>query len=451
MFRQFLSRLSPPHQLIASFAAIIFIGAALLMLPVSTTKGSIHPIDALFTATSAVCVTGLTVLDTGKDFTLFGQMVILGLIQCGGIGIITFSLFFMAILGKALPYYGRKTAEETFSYKGGEDFYAILKAVIIFTFSIEIVGALLLSIRFIPLYSAAKGSYYAVFHSISAFCNAGFSTFSNNLMDFKSDYLVNLVITGMIITGGLGFVVLHELRAGAFSRMARISLHSRLVLMVTGVLLIGGMLLFMLLEWNNTLEGLPTQTKVLASWFQSVTPRTAGFNTLDYGMMTDATLFLTILLMFVGASPGSTGGGIKTSTIGVFIALAISRYRGREEVSLFNRAIPKDVVFKAFSVGLISGVLVVTFVIFILGTELGATPHSETRGVFVNLLFEAMSAFGTVGLSTGITPKLSYPSKFLLILLMFAGRLGPLTIAIAFTKREVKGQFRHPEENVIIG
>lgn len=167
--------------------------------------------------------------------------------------------------------------------------------------------------------------------------------------------------------------------------------------------------------------------------------------------MTDATLFFTILLMFVGASPGSTGGGIKTSTVGVFIALAISRYKGREEVSIFNRTISKDVVFKAFSIGLISGVLVVTFVIFILGTELGATPHPESRGIFVNLLFEAVSAFGTVGLSTGITAKLGYSTKFLLILLMFAGRLGPLTIAIAFTKRDVKGRFRHPEENVIIG
>ncbi|MEK7850352.1 MAG: TrkH family potassium uptake protein [Deltaproteobacteria bacterium] len=451
MFRQLLSRLSPPHQLILSFASIILIGTALLMLPLSTVKGSIHPIDALFTATSAVCVTGLTVLDTGKDFSLFGQMVILGLIQCGGIGIITFSLFFMSIFRKSLPFYGRKTAEETFSQKGAEGFYPLLKSVIIFTVSIEAIGVLLLCLRFIPLHSVTGGLYYSIFHSISAFCNAGFSLFSNNLMDYKGDYLVNLVITGLIIMGGIGFVVLHELRAGIFSRKARISLHSKLVLMVTGILLFGGMVVFMLLEWNNTLAGLPIQTKLLASWFQSVTARTAGFNTLDYGMMTGATLFFTILLMFIGASPGSTGGGIKTSTIGVFIALAISRYRGREDVSLFNRAIPKDVVFKAFSVGLISGLLIVTFVIFILAVELGATPHQESRGIFLNLLFEAMSAFGTVGLSTGITPILSYPTKLLLILLMFAGRLGPLTIAIAFTKKEARGRFRHPEENVIIG
>ena len=451
MVRQFLSRLSPPHQLIVSFAGIILAGAALLMLPAATIKGSIHPVDALFTATSAVCVTGLTVLDTGKDFSLFGQLVILGLIQCGGIGIITFSLFFMAMFGKALPYFGRRTAEDTFSQKGAEGFYPLLKAVIIFTALIELTGALFLAVRFIPSFSVLTGSYYAIFHSISAFCNAGFAIFPNNLMDYKGDILVNLVITGLIITGGLGFVVLHELRAGVFSRLARISLHSRLVLMVTGVLLLGGMLIFMILEWNNTLEGLPMKTKILASWFQSVTPRTAGFNTLDYGMMTDATLFFTILLMFVGASPGSTGGGIKTSTLGVFIALAISRYKGREEVSIFNRTISKDVVFKAFSIGLISGVIVVTFVIFILGSELGAMPHPESRGIFVNLLFEAVSAFGTVGLSTGITAKLGYSTKFLLILLMFAGRLGPLTIAIAFTKRDVKGRFRHPEENVIIG
>lgn len=183
----------------------------------------------------------------------------------------------------------------------------------------------------------------------------------------------------LIIMGGIGFVVLHELRTGIFSRTARISLHSKLVLMVTSILLFGGMAVFMLLEWNNALAGLPFDIKVLASWFQSVTPRTAGFNTLDYGVMTDTTLFFTILLMFTGASPGSTGGGIKTSTVGVFIALAISRYMGREDVSLFNRAIPKDVVFKAFSVGLISGTLVVTFVIFILGTELGAMPHPESR------------------------------------------------------------------------
>lgn len=451
MFRRLLSSLSPPHQLILSFAAIILIGALLLLLPLATVKGSIHPIDALFTATSAVCVTGLTVLDTGKDFSLFGQIVILGLIQCGGIGIITFSLFFMTILKKSLPFYGRKTAEEVFSQKGAEGFYPLLKSVIIFTFLIEVVGTLLLCTRFIPSYSVTDGMYYSIFHAISAFCNAGFSLFSNSLMDYKGDILVNMVITLLIIAGGIGFIVLHELKSAALKRTARVSLHSRLVLMVTGILLIGGMLVFMLLEWNNTLSGMPLQTKILASWFQSVTPRTAGFNTLDYGMMTDATLFFTILLMFVGASPGSTGGGIKTSTLGVFMAMAVSRYRGREDVSLFNRAIPRDVVFKAFTVGLISGILVVIFVIFILGAELGATPHPETKGIFVNLLFEAVSAFGTVGLSTGITPALAYPTKLLLILLMFAGRLGPLTIAIAFAQKEGKGTFRHPEEGVIIG
>lgn len=195
MFGQLSSRLSPPHQLILSFASIIMVGTALLMLPPSTVKGSIHSIDALFTATSAVCITGLTVLDTGKDFPMFGQLVILGLIQCGGIGIITFSIFFMSIFRKSLPFYGRKIAEETFSQKGAEGFYPLLKSVIIFTISIEAIGALLLCIRFIPLHSVAEGLYYSVFHSISAFYNTGFSLFSNNLMDYKSDYLVNLVIT----------------------------------------------------------------------------------------------------------------------------------------------------------------------------------------------------------------------------------------------------------------
>ena len=290
-----------------------------------------------------------------------------------------------------------------------------------------------------------------------AFCNAGFSLFPDNLIRYRADVTVNLVITALIIVGGLGFLVNMELRDQALLRWRkrrppRLSLHTRLVLVVTAALLVVGMAGFLISEWRNLLQGLPLPEKLLASWFQSVTPRTAGFNTVDYGQAATATLFFTIFLMFIGASPGSTGGGVKTTSVGLLFALLHARYRGRGRAMLFQRTIPHAVMDRALSVILLSWILASSALLLLTVAELGFAPHGRARPQFIALMFETVSAFGTVGLSTGITPSLTPAGKMLIALLMFAGRLGPVTVALA-AGRKAPGRvrFRYAEENVMVG
>jgi len=412
-------------------------------------------VNALFTATSATCVTGLVVLDTGKDFTRFGQGVILALIQVGGLGIMTFSTFFMYMVGHRVSIRGREIVEETLAQEPIRNLASLLKIVFFTTVAVELVGAGLLSLRFLEDSPPATAIYYGLFHSIAAFCNAGFSLYSDNLARFVGDAYVNLVVASLIILGGLGFIVVYNLRHRLFQRgpttiFYRLSFHSVLVLLITAVLIVGGVVIFFALEYQNILKPLSWPTKVLASFFQVVTPRTAGFNTLEIGSLTNSTLFFLVLLMYIGASPGSTGGGIKTTTLGVLVALFFARLRNREDVNLLRRRVPNEIVSKAVSIAFFSALIIMLFTFVLLITEYGYVPYKASRGSFLEMLFEVTSAFGTVGLSTGLTPSLTSAGKVLLSLVMFIGRLGPLTIAIA-VGGETKAKFKYAQERFLVG
>ncbi len=450
-WRNWQRRLGPARILMASFAGLILLGTFLLMLPLAAQGEPVGFVDALFTATSATCVTGLAVVDTGKTFSLFGQSVILLLIQLGGLGLMTFSSFFMYLLGGGrLSLSGRDILQETISQGPVQNLKALLKTVFLATFVIEITGALLLTLSFLREMPLTSAFYYGVFHAVSAFCNAGFALYTDNLESFKGDVLINLTITSLIILGGLGFVVIFEINRKRHNPLHSLSLHARLVLRMTAGLIIAGAVGIFLLEFNNTIEDLTWGEKILSCYFQSVTARTAGFNTLSIGALTDATLLLLITLMFIGASPGSCGGGIKTTTGAVLLAFIRARFRNEENVHLLHRRIPSEVLARAISVVFFSAVLIIVFTFLLLLSEAASVSHQQSRGIFLELFFEVTSAFGTVGLSTGITPSLTPMSKLLITLVMFIGRLGPLTVAIAVGKT-AKMRFTYAQENVLIG
>ena len=450
--RQWILR-SPARFSILAFAVLISIGTVLLALPAASTGKAIGLINALFTATSASCVTGLVVLDTGKDFTAFGQGVILLLIQVGGLGIMTLSTLFLLLAGKRTSFVGRLVIKDALTDGKERSLPSLLKDVLLFTVVIEGIGAFLLFFRLLPGRKTLDALYLGIFHSISAFCNAGFSIFSDSFMHYQGDWVLNLTVCFLIVSGGLGFLVLSELKRKRPLKpraWARLSLHSKIVLFTTGVLLLTGTLLVLSMEWNNTLQELSMPGRILASFFQSVTARTAGFNTLPIGAMANETLFLMILLMFIGASPGSCGGGIKTTSFAGLIALGISRVRGKEKTHCFRRTISESSIGKAISIAMIGGVLIVIATMALLITELGKMPHIASRGKFLELLFEVVSAFGTVGLSTGVTPGLSQAGKIIISVVMFVGRLGPLVIAMAVS-RESAPRYYYAEESIMIG
>ena len=431
-------------------------GTVLLSLPVAQAGEPVSLLDALFTSTSAVCVTGLTVVDTGTRFSPFGQAVVLALIQVGGLGLMTFAVFVGVVLGRKVAFTDRMVIQDSMHHTPTAGVRRLVRYVLAFTLAVEAAGAALLWVRFRGQFPAGEAVWQSVFHSVSAFCNAGFGLLPDNLVRYRGDPLVNLAITGLIVVGGLGFLVNMELwdlvrarlRGG---RAPLLTLHARLVLVVSAALLGVGMVAFLLLEWENVLRGMPLGERLLASWFQSVTPRTAGFNTIDYGQVSSDTLFFTIFLMFVGASPGSTGGGIKTTTFGLLVALVVARWRGRGRATLFHRTIPHAVMDRALTIALLAWVLVSLAVGLLVFTETHGRPFAVAEPRFLALMFEAVSAFGTVGLSTGITPSLSASGKLVLAALMFVGRVGPLTLVLAVGPRQERGRFRYAEENVMVG
>lgn len=437
----------PAQVLAISFAAAILVGSLLLSLPFSNTSGRISYVDALFTSTSAICVTGLIVKDTPKDFTPAGQVIILILIQLGGLGIMTFSTMVLLAAGRSITIGDRILVQEGFHPGSPRDFRSLIRNVFFFTFSIELIGFGALFFGFLKSHPWPRAAYSALFHSISAFCNAGFSVYSDNLMSYRGNILVNLTVIGLIILGGLGFLVIHEV-LGAFPsllRRAKVqwSLHTKMVLTVTSLLIAGPFLIFLFLEGRGSLQGLTWKEKILASLFQIITPRTAGFNTMDLTTLGTATVLLLMLLMFIGASPGSTGGGVKTSTFGVVLAFLRSKIARRDSVHLFYRNIPADNVIKAFTVIALALSLIFAVAFVVLFNQ----PGLLMKEVF----FEVFSGFGTVGLSLGITAGLSSLSKVMIILIMYAGRVGPLTLLYAFSRRRAIGKFEYVEENVMIG
>lgn len=443
--------LGPARILVASFAGAILIASSLLTLPQASQKAPVRFIDALFTITSATCVTGLTVVDTGTTFTLFGQLVILTMIQLGGLGVMTFSTFFVYLLGGKLSLGNRDLLQETLSQAPMKNLKALLKMVFLATFVIEALGALVLAMRWARDMPLADALYYGAFHAVSAFCNAGFALFPNNLESYRGDFAVNFTITTLIILGGLGFVVIFELLHKRKQQPhRRLSLHAQLVVFVSAVLIAAGMILLLVFEYGNTMQNLPWSAKLWSAYFQSVTARTAGFNTLNIGALSDASLFLLIMLMFIGASPGSCGGGIKTTTFAILLAIIKARFHNLADANLFARRIPEETTSKAIAISFFSLSLILLFTLLVVLAETRLVSHQESRGLFLELLFEVTSAFGTVGLSANLTPKLSDASRLLISLVMFIGRLGPLTVAIA-VGGEKKALFKYAKENVLVG
>ena len=444
---------SPTRLSVAGFATLILFGTALLMLPPASTTENLGFVDALFTATSASCVTGLVVTDTGEAFTTFGQLTILGLIQVGGLGIMTLSTLFLLMARRRPSLAGRVIVQDMFTQGGDRKLSAILREVTLFSLVIEGLGMALIFLRFLPENGAIEAFYLSAFHAISAFCNAGFSLFSESFVAYREDWLLNLVICLLIILGGIGFPVLSEIKRNfPFNDQTwfRLSLHSKLVLSTTVTLLLFGTLLMFLMEMHNTLSDLSLPGHILAAFFQAVSARTAGFNTISIGNLANETLFVLILLMFVGGSPGSCAGGIKTTTLACLVVLGISRLRGQERPQLFRRTIAEANVGKAISVVMVSLVVVVTGTMILLMTEIGDVAHPLSRGKFLEFFFEVISAFGTVGLSTGVTGDLTTVGKLVLTVVMLLGRLGPLVVAMAVSY-PVAPHYHYAEEKIMIG
>ncbi len=441
-------QLNPAQILVLGFASIILIGAILLNLPIASKSGeSVGFINAIFTATSAVCVTGLAVVDTGTFWTVFGKTVILLLIQIGGLGFMTMATLVYFVIGKRISLRERLIMQEALNQFNIAGLVRLTKYILFTTFIIEGIGAFFLSLRFIPEYGTLKGIMYGIFHSISAFCNAGFDLIGKgrSLTPYVDDALVNVVICLLIIVGGLGFTVIMDVLK--FRKFSKLTLHTKLVLSISGILILAGFVFSFLVEFNNpdTLGNLSVKGKIIGSMFQAITPRTAGFNTLPMDKLTMASKFFVIILMFIGGSPSSTAGGIKTTTAGVLFLSFISIIRGKNDIEAFRRRISKDMANRALAIVLI-GVMWVGVVTMILSI-------TEVNQDFLDIFFETVSAFGTVGLSLGITSELSLIGKIVISLTMFAGRVGALTIVFALgrKKKSNKGLVRYPEGKVMVG
>lgn len=437
--------LNPPRVLAMGFGGLILIGAILLNLPVASKTGeSIGFLNALFTSASAVCVTGLVVVNTGEFWSLFGQIVIIILIQMGGLGFMTMATLVALILGKKITLKERLIIKEQLNQETMSGLVKLTKYVILATFSIEGIGAILLSTRFISAYGFAKGVWFSIFHSISAFCNAGFDIIGSSMVPFVGDIVVILTISFLIIIGGLGFSVYIDISKN--KKLVRLSLHSKLVLAITLILIVTGTILIYLIEWDNpaTLYPLGVKDRVLASFFQSVVTRTAGFNSVDIAKLEDTSVFIMIILMFIGGSPGSTAGGIKTTTFGAIILTTLTVIKGNKDVVAYKKRIPQEIIYRSLAIASV-GVFLVTVVSLILTLSEDAT--------FLDLLFETTSAFGTVGLTRGVTPNLSNFGKVLITLTMYSGRVGPLTMAFAFAKRQKSNSnsYRYSEGNILVG
>jgi trk system potassium uptake protein len=450
-----IRKLHPATIIILSFLDCISVGTALITLPVSNVSGHISFMDALFTVTSAVCVTGLTVLDTGSHFTLFGQAVILILIQVGGLGLMTISVVFFKFLGMNVSFQHRRVMQDTFSHTPRKDIYTLLKSIFIFSGLTELIGAVLLAIYWSREYPISKAAYLGIFHSVSAFCNAGFSLFAASLADYRDSVTVNLTICGLIILGGIGFPVIFDLYE-YFSKRRRqrvtISLQTKIAATTSAILILAGMVLYLILEQNNSLKGLNTTQRILGAFFQSVTARTAGYNTLDLSTLSDAGAFLMMILMFIGASPGSCAGGVKTTTITVLAVSAIASLKGISHPNIYKKSISDANVMKSLAIIGIS-VFFIALVFFLMLVTQSATPLQGpmTANQFRIHLFEVISAFGTVGLSMGATMLINNWGKFLLVIMMLIGRVGVLSFFYFIAGDEKNMGIEYSEESMMLG
>lgn len=429
------------------FVCIILAGALLLTLPISTRTGEVNFLDALFTATSATCVTGLIVVDTYQNWTTFGQIVIITMIQLGGLGFMTVGVYISVLLKKKIGLHERESIHESMNTLETAGVVRLVKKIVQGTFMIEGIGAVLLATRFIPRFGVAKGIYYAIFHAISAFCNAGFDLMGvegaySSLVAFEDDIIVNVVVMSLILIGGIGFIVWDDIQRNKW-HFKKYLLHSKIVLTSTVIITVVTTAFFLIFENNNVFQGMTPLEKLLGAAFSSVTPRTAGFNTVDTAALTEASKVLSMILMFIGGSPGSTAGGAKTTTIVVLVCYANAMIRNHEDITLFGRRLTSDVVKKANAVVVINMTLSLTVALAIMAMQ----PVFS----FTDVMFEVLSAINTVGMTTGITRDLNTISRILLILLMYCGRLGSLSFALVFAQKNTTDCVRQPQEKIIVG
>lgn len=438
-------KLEPSRVLVLGIMAIVLLGSLLLNLPIASKSGeSIGFINAFFTATSAVSVTGLVVVNTAEHWTAFGKVVIIILIQAGGLGFMTLATLIALVLGKKIGLRERLIIQEELNQFSLSGVVKLTKYVITSTFVIELAGAIILSTRFIPTYGVKTGILFSLFHSISAFCNAGFDLTGRSMEIFVGDPIVILTLSMLVVLGGLGYTVFLDIIRK--KSLKRNSLHTKMVFRVNAMLLLSGLIFIMFIEYSNpeTLQGLSFNEKILASIFQSVITRTAGFNSISMGGLRPATVLFFIILMFIGGSPSSTAGGIKTTTFGVIMATFYSIVKGKEDVEIMSKRIPTFLVFRALAVTVVSMGLVLFMTMLLTLTETQS---------FLDILFEVTSAFATVGLTRGMTPELTTYGKIIVASTMFIGKVGPLTFAFALAKRHrhYDGKYRFPEDKVMIG
>ena len=435
---------NPPLIVCLSFFALILFGAILLDLPIASANGErIGFLNAFFTSTSASCVTGLIVANTATQWTVFGKVVIIILIQIGGLGTMVFISLIAMALNKRIGISERRIIKEQTNADTSKGIIRLVIYIIKFSLAVEFIGAILLSTKFIPDFGLERGILFSLFHSISAFCNAGFDIIGNSLTDYVSDFTVNMTISLLIIFGGLGFTVFIDIYRKR--RFKNLSLHSKVVIFFTAMLLLVGTLAFFLIEYRSpAMAGLSLKGKILSSFFMSVTARTAGFNTIDIGKMQEGSVIVTIMLMFIGASPASTGGGIKTTTFGVLLSSTISVLRGNKEIEIFHKSISYETLIKSLCIFTLGSFLVIF-------SSLWITIIEQGKFLYLDILYEIVSAFGTVGVSRGITANLSSLSKIILIILMYLGRVGAATLGVSILDTHRKKHTRYSEGKIIVG
>jgi len=455
----------PTKTLLLAILAVIVIGALLLSLPICN-KRHIEIIDALFVSTSAVCVTGLSTIIPIEQLSVIGQVVLLALIQIGGIGFMTMISIVLIIIGKRLNLSDKILIRESLNQDSFRGLAKLIKRICLYTLVIEIIGASMLSIRFIPDFGIKKGIWFSIFHSISAFCNAGFDLLgTNSIITYSADWLVCLTLMSLIIIGGLGFTVWDDIIENIKNKrkIKNLTLHTKIVLSITAILLVTGILFTFIIEKDNiqTMGTDKLETKILKSAFQSTTLRTAGFYSIPQNELLTVSKFLSICYMFIGGSPASTAGGIKTVTLGVIILLVINYIRGRQDTNIFHKKISSGAINRAIVVFIISIFIVMVATCVLLITEDFEIEKSISSEIseylhlsFIDILFEVVSAFATVGLTLGVTTQLSLAGRIIIIILMIIGRLGPITISIALFKKhkEIKQpKAQYPTESVLIG
>lgn len=445
--KKIAARKSTTRLIASGFALIILAGALLLTLPIANKSGHGNLLNSLFTATSATCVTGLVVADTYRNWTIFGQLVILCMIQVGGLGFMTIGAYISVLLKKRIGLQEREQLQESVNTLEIAGVVRLVKKIVQGAFCIEGLGTVLLACRFIPRFGVVRGIYFSIFHAVSAFCNGGFDLMGVNeayssLVAFEGDIVVNLVVVTLILVGGIGFIVWDDVARHKW-HFRKYLLHSKIVITTTLVLTAAGTLLFLITEDQAAFAGMSPLEKFLGALFSSVTPRTAGFNSVDTAALSNSGKIITMVMMFVGGSPGSTAGGVKTTSVVVLLFYAVAMVLNREDINLFGRRLSDEVVKKANAVVIINSTLTIMATIIIMTLQ----PLLN----FEDVLFEVLSAIGTAGMTVGITRDLNTISRVIIMVLMYCGRLGSLSFALIFAQKKTSASVRQPQEKIIVG